>query len=363
MRNRHRRPEATLGSDPGSGVSLASSESRDPSAPSQRLRASVPFLVSALFVLGLAMIAGWPTARPSLSLDRMVPLGIGAALYAVSLALRGVRAQALLNGVAGLGVRWREAADLAAVTTFSNHTLPFRLGDLLFLFIVRSHHAVPTERVLVVLLIARAYDVLCAVLVFFAAAFTMALRHDGHWAPYLAAAGALLTLAGLRPDRLIGGIERMCVVVSRLLSVSSRDRVSSVIQWVQRFQRSTEARAGRRIVAATLVSSLAVWVILIVSYQQLLLGLGIPLALDEVGVGSVGATLVSVFPLSVVGNIGPFEAGWAVGFAVHGIAIVVSGLLAAPAFRRNAGQLYLAWREARRRRCGARERVNPRKVR
>jgi len=218
-----------------------------------------------------------------------------------------------------------------------------RSGEAVFVVLARGGFDVPVSRGAPALLTARIYDLIAVVITFVGGALVAGVA-AGAWA--YATFGVLL-IALLAMAFRLDVVLRAARAVARW--VVRRTRLKDK-PWATRASASVDDMLTHlpvlrqpRLIAASMLFSLGVWLTLSAAMWQLLASFGMPMSLPLVIVGSIGAFLSGLLPVNAPGSVGTLEAGWAVGFvalgmersdavssglAMHVIVILVTGLLA-----------------------------------
>ncbi|MEM6531982.1 MAG: lysylphosphatidylglycerol synthase domain-containing protein [Myxococcota bacterium] len=237
-----------------------------------------------------------------LSRELILSLAATAPFYAVVLGLRGGRIawvfRGLKEGAVGLG----DGAQIAAIHSLSNHLMPFRLGESVFVIVSRFVFRIPLAKAAGVLFVLRLYDVVA--LLFLGAIGWTWLR--GELYP-LALAVALLVVAA-RLDWVLS------LAGALLERISERTR-----RLAPKLRDGARAIRSPRFVAVAFCSSLAIWSAQAVFFASIWWAVGEPIAPDLVLVPTAITNLAGFIPASALGTFGPLEAGWTAGFVFVGM--------------------------------------------
>ena len=198
-----------------------------------------------------------------------------------------------------------------------NQVLPFRSGEVSYPVLMRRIHRTTLGRSVLVLLVARIFDLLAVFL--FCLAFVPVVGSQLGVSAGLAAGvcaavvvGCLVALAALRPAiRLLYGVLKRNA--RGPLGERMRDRVARLVAEAAMFQDTTHF-------FAVFSLSAAMWTGLFVVFYGLLNGFGFPIDLPSTVVGSIGAVLTNVLPVNGIANVGTLEAGWTLGLVLVGFA-------------------------------------------
>jgi len=296
--------------------------------PSPRRRVSAKALiVSVLIAVGIVfLLLRLTDVSPSVVLETLrgaspVALALGLALHIVAYLLRCVRFRLLIHSarpsIASL-------FEIVCVHNLLNHVLPFRAGELSYIYLIRSLHGVPVAEGLGTLAICRIMD-LMAFALFYPIAIIL-LHFQGFafpayvwtvlWAvvPLFFVLAALLVVLALRGKALVGFLRRLAA--RRPLSGSGlADRI---LDKFQETAYSFEHLGARKVYLGAFLVSLAILGIIYLGVYILLAGMGYPMQMLLVVVCSTIASLGMLLPIYSFGGFGTLEAGWTVGCLMAG---------------------------------------------
>lgn len=284
---------------------------------------------------------------------------MGAVYYLLTLAVRTLRFQLMIRNVEVRPLRFGQSAQLIGLSNLLNHVLPFRSGELFFVFFTGVLHEIPLTRATFVVVALRLFDLLgLVVLVLFATLpFASELGlHGGHW-------WALSTLAALLLSFVVlaDGWARLIRRTLELLGLNLVRFESSLETLVDRGARLRAPMLLLPMLGLTLV----IWLLLCLSFGAFVAAAGFELGLGALVLASLGPILASILPINAVGSLGTLEAGWVVGFVWAGLGradalvtglvmhlciLVISGLVGALAIRglgSHGWSRFKAWRAAR----------------
>lgn len=240
---------------------------------------------------------------------------LGGVLYLCKGAARGVRFWRM-NAAARPGY-WK-MLRLTFATSLASQLLPFKLGELTYVYVVKRELRTPISQGLSALIIIRIFDLLAIALLFVLAAAVLSLPGDFsiYFNYILALIGGLLALlAGF-----IFAGKYFAILSARLLALTWLRRVR-LAQKMQQSMAELLAELGKfrgRQYVELIAYPLIEWGINFVMYGVLLRGIGLsPRALDPV-VAVTFAALANLLPLNSVGNFGVQDAGWTSGMLLLG---------------------------------------------
>lgn len=241
-------------------------------------------------------------------------------LQILSLVLRGWRAEmTLLERPCMPSLNF---VLIASVHNAANQTMPMRSGELAYPYLLKRYCNFVLGKGVASLLYIRVYELFVLVLLVLAAFASMLTGVETGSVKFVLL--LLVLLSGLY-----------------LLWVKTPAMVSSFIPLLTRYagEQATRSRAYAARLAGFLDSlvielqrpksvrlhlgvfflTLLNWISLILIFWIVMLGVGIPVDFLQTIVGSSFASISQFIPVGTLGNFGPMEAGWVVGFAFVGV--------------------------------------------
>ncbi len=212
--------------------------------------------------------------------------------------------------------------QVVLAVSLANQILPFRLGEITYVYLARKSEGMVPGKSLASVLAARLFDMLAIAVLFVVEAGVMLRQLPPPSFTYLTIALAAAVL--------IGGIIAALAVwharlseVAHLLIARLTFLAPGVTQSLNKLAEDlTDAfgTMGSAVRCAHLMlSSLAVWATNFAMLHALLLGLGIPLAIWQTIIGATFAVLTGMLPVNSIGTFGTLEAGWTMGFVLMGL--------------------------------------------
>ena len=232
-------------------------------------------------------------------------------LLTVSYALRARRFQILLSSDAPPFPR---LLGVTAVYMFMLRLLPFRAGEVSYLYLIRRSSDASLAKVGATLAVARVLDVVSVLGLFCAAAVFESKLLPGITANLFVTAAALLTLLWFldRPVRGIAAVLRRMAggrpgMAERLAALAGHtaDEILGL-------------RRRRAYFPAFLITVLT-WTVVFLMFYVFLHSFGVNVSLATALCGSAAAVAASSLPVNGIGAFGPIEAGWALGFVAVGV--------------------------------------------
>ncbi len=284
-------------------------------------------IASVLIAVGILVILLRVTdVSPSLVLNTLknvspAALAVGLLFHIVTYLLRCLRFRLLIHSARP---KIGSLFEIVAVHNLLNHVLPFRTGELSYLYLIRSLHGVPVAEGVGTLAICRIMDLMAFALFYPIAIILLYLQGFAFpsyvwtvlWAVvplFFILAGILVVLA-LRGKVLVQFLRRL-LDRSRLSGSAMTDRI---LDKLDEAAYSFEHLGTRKVyLGAFLLSLVMLGIIYFVTYI-LLAGMGYPMQILLVVFCSTLASLSLLLPLYSFGGFGTLEAGWTVGCVMAG---------------------------------------------
>lgn len=240
---------------------------------------------------------------------------LGGVLYLCKGAVRAVRFWRI-NAAARPGY-WK-MLRLTFATSLASQLLPFKLGELTYVYGIKRELQTPVSQGLSALIIIRIFDLLAISLLFVIASAALSL--PGSFSVYFKSIlGLIAILVALLAGFIFAG--RYFAALSARLMALPRLKEIRLLQKVQKSMADLLAELGKyrgRQYVELIAYPLVEWSINFVMYWVLLRGIGLtPRALDPV-VAVTFAALANLLPLNSVGNFGVQDAGWTSGMLLLG---------------------------------------------
>ena len=214
--------------------------------------------------------------------------------------------------------------EIVTVHNLLNHVLPFRTGELSYLYLVRSLHGVPVAEGFGTLAICRIMDLMAFAL--FYPVSILLLYWQGFafpsyvwtvlWGvvPVFFALAALLAVLSIRGRALVGFLRRL-VGHSPVAGSGLADRI---LDKFEEIASSFEHMGTLKVHMGAFLLSLGILGIIYLAIYILLAGMGYPMPMLLVVFCSTLASLGMLLPLYSFGGFGTLEAGWTVGCVMAG---------------------------------------------
>lgn len=241
------------------------------------------------------------------------------AAYAASYLARALRFRLLLHSVRPPLL---QLARVVAVHNLFNMLMPARTGELSYVVLAKRRFGVRTAEGAATLVVARLFDVLGIAVFFVAASLVAGAGEDARGADLFTGAVILLALSAAL---LVGLVSATNVLVSLAERTAGRfgasrrplgARLLHAARAVRDELQHVQARGtGGRVFLVTE----AQWLLTFLTCWSLLKAAGVDFPFPASVLGSTGLSVALILPVNTFGNVGTFEAGWALGYALAGL--------------------------------------------
>lgn len=243
-------------------------------------------------------------------------LGAGLGLYALLQSVRAVRYK-LLAPAASM----RVLLGVHAVHALLLRVMPMRTGELGFAWLMRRSGAGGFSDSLVGVALVRILD-LAAVLAVFSVAlvlFSGTFRADAE--PSIALVVGVGAVAALAPLYVAPLLVLSHRALESALALTGMKRFARVARGSRALAAAVEAarQIRRRVLWQVTGLTIVQWGINFALIWVLLEAMGLHVSPAQAVLGGTGSVFGGLLPLAGVGNFGPLEAGWALGFAAVGV--------------------------------------------
>ena len=264
--------------------------------------------------VGTEMFVNAWTALPLLYIGAVV------GLFTLSLFLRSWRARMVLAGHFCL-----PSIRFFLITTLhnaANQVMPMRSGEITYPYLFKKYAGFLISKGAASLLVIRLYEVLVLVIILVLGLIWLSAEGEA-WMLIASTACALAVAAFMFWKQLPRLILMLESLIKRLRHHPGEKDVS--INRLGSFLHLLAQEVTKPIPASVhlglALSSLINWFVIIVLFWCVLSGVGISLGFAEAVVGSSICGLGQLIPLGTIGNFGPIEAGWTLGFALVGVEV------------------------------------------
>ncbi len=202
-----------------------------------------------------------------------------------------------------------------------NRILPFRTGEISYVYLLRKEEDLPATEGTATLLVARIFDYIMISLLFLLSAFFLYNTLSGTFKPlpliisiFLFISFATLIYMTLLGDKAMRVIE---LILNKLGFLKAK-LTEKILAKGREIVESLRIISSRKTYFLTFLASLALWVSMFYFLYIILNGMGIGIGILSVVIGSTLAILTNVLPVNSVAGFGTIEAGWTVGYMMLG---------------------------------------------
>lgn len=214
---------------------------------------------------------------------------------------------------------------IVSLHSFFTAILPFRSGELTFIYLLQKYHGTEIGTGVGALLLVRMYDLIALALCLIGGLIPLIIsKHvDVTWLIFFTFTfGLIILVFSLTAASWWKFTVNIVNRVLRRIGVSERKWVKTVSNWATEVGNVLENSTNLFLSIRLLLTSILVWSVLFSMFWVLLRSMGISdIAYHEVIVATTGAALTSALPVNLIGGLGTMELGWMAGFSVVGVAI------------------------------------------
>jgi uncharacterized membrane protein YbhN (UPF0104 family) len=215
-------------------------------------------------------------------------------------------------------------ATMLSITSIHNlllRLLPLRTGELSYAFLVRRAGTAGLGESLLGLLLLRAVDATCVVVVF---SVTLALHSGVYMADRRLGIGAaaVAALMGGVVVCFMGQLLRLGLRVARaILRGVGLTRRPGVQRALSKVDESVAAVAAIRGSATLKIAGISFvqWLLTFGGFFVIMRAFSMPVGIAQTVLGSTAAVVTGFLPIGGIGSFGTLEAGWALGFVLVGL--------------------------------------------
>lgn len=277
-------------------------------------RTSVSKIIRILFAvggtIGILLLAwkyvSWEIFRESLQKIQLAPLAVGLLLYTCVTFLRGLRYK-----IGGADIRCMDAFSIAAVHAALLRVMPFRSGELAYGILLKRTGRGGFGEGMAAILVFRLLDFLVMLIMtaFIVSTYFSMMDHS-HFAFFVGAGAVAMTAAFFCANPIVHRLESFLL---------TRTRIGKKSRWIHITETVAAAlKMSFRRRLLLLLSTVAIWVVMIGWMHFLMRGIGITIGVFDTVSSAIFGLVGSILPLSIVGNFGPLEGGLALGLCQAG---------------------------------------------
>jgi len=219
-------------------------------------------------------------------------------------------------------IPYRQLLGIVCIHNFYNRFLPFRTGEVTYVYLLRKHAQIPAAHSTAGLIIARILDYISISVIFVFCAWLLlsqlsSLSPTITWwvGGLLLLSVAILLSLGFLGSQALNFLDHLL----RLLHLAQTRPAGLILQKGQELINSFHLLRSPKTYLAAFSLSMLQWYIMFSMHYLLLHSMGIPLPWLKVGVGSTFTFLSNVLPINTFGSFGVYEAGWTLGYLMVGL--------------------------------------------
>jgi glycosyltransferase 2 family protein len=297
----------------------------------------VPFALALVIIL-LMQISLSDIATALFSMSPLFLL-LSFILYVLVYAIRAARFRIMLKSSGS----FKELFNIVCLHNLANSVMPFRTGELSFVYMTKVRLKIPAGISLATVALARMYDAL-AVCIIFTIAFLMTYGSIGIMSEYLPIVIILMALLATMLVSVIWFSHVYMKAFRRLsgikwLQMLPMNYLEKKINEVSEYYSSPDSKKG---VIPVLLMSLAIWLLCTLSICALASSMGLGVSVWAIILGSLIMVMFSALPIHGIGSLGTTELIWSAtfialgatkeaaissGFAIHILILLFSGIL------------------------------------
>ena len=280
------------------------------------LRLLAAAAATALIVL-LASRLGWSQVLAQAATLQPLYLALAAVAYLAKIALRATRLGIILQPGRP---NWARMAMATQMVTLLGNLLPFRVGELSFVYFMRQQFGVEAGKATGALFFVRLHDFLSVAIVYVVVALALGGPMAGMQWGYVVGVVAVLLLALLLFSKFLAPLAAMLL---------QRVHVLQKLPGAQKFANGLNDFTASQ-VRLSLAIGFAEWLANFVFGYWLLRAFGFGFGFLTTATAQAFSIFASVIPITTLGNFGSQDGGWIYGASLAGVDLAtatLSGLL------------------------------------
>lgn len=244
-------------------------------------------------------------------------------LYVIVFTLRVVRFQQFQD-LANISL-WK-FLPIVSLHSFFTSILPFRSGEVTFIYLLRKYHGTEVGTGAGVLLLVRMYDFVALALCLTGALLTLLISRivDDTWLILITFTFGVMILglsltAAFWWSSMVSVVHRIIVRIG----LGERKWIRTVFNWASEVGNVLKKSSNISHSIRLILTSVLVWLMIYCVFWVLLRSMGMSnFAFNEVIVATTGAALTNALPVNLIGGFGTTELGWMAGFSALGVAVI-----------------------------------------
>lgn len=211
--------------------------------------------------------------------------------------------------------------NIVCVHSMANNVMPFRTGELAFVYLVKMRMGVSVGIGMAVIALARLFDVL-AICIMFAASLLIARDGAGYLSSFVPEVLAVALALALLISAIVWLNRYFAAFTGRVLSWGFLRRAGFLQSKVEQVC-SYCSSLGRSAIPVLLLT-MAMWAIQALNMYLLSSGMGLGLSFWTAFVGMLLAIIFVSLPVQGIGNFGSFELAWSAIFMALGVPVAAA---------------------------------------
>ena len=242
----------------------------------------------------------------------------GAVLYFFRYCIRTIRFNSL-NQISSK-IRLFKLLKVVFATSLASQTLPFRLGDLAFIYLTKKECELDVESGVISIMMIRIFDLFSAGVIFLFGVFFLKNFYSS-FGTYIIIIAVFVFLIVLAILALLVWNHKLLLFLQRILDiVLSRWQLlhEKTNHFISRLDDSFLTLSGNFNFISFSFLSIIEWMINYFIFYLLFLGLSIDIRFSEALISITFAAFASILPINSIGNFGTHEVGWSAGLILLG---------------------------------------------
>lgn len=242
---------------------------------------------------------------------------IGFGLYLCSYIFRTLRFRTLLNHK----IEFKNLFSIVCIHNMVNGILPARTGELSYIYLVKTSKSISTGEAIATLAIARAFDFIAIILLFFISAMLVRDLPAVISNAFLTLAIFLIIIVLFVIFSVNKGKEFMDKIetIAKELNLKRFRVAEFLITKVNETASSFDIIHSKKLVFYSFSFSILIWSFKYYMFYTLLRGMNIDLVVTLVVLGSTFSQFADILPIPSLGAFGIYEGAWAIAFIPLGI--------------------------------------------
>jgi uncharacterized protein (TIRG00374 family) len=219
--------------------------------------------------------------------------------------------------------KYGDVFSIVCTHSMANNVMPFRTGELAFVYLAKTRMSTPTGVGAAVIAIARLYDLLAICIMFIVALF-LARDGSGYFTQFIPAIIFCSALLALIIIAVIWLNRPFSTLTARLFSIGPMKRLAPLQSKIDQICGYCSTLRPGKSVAWIFSLTVLMWAVQALNFYLLTMGMGLGLNFWTAIAGMFLAIIFVSLPVQGVGNFGSFELAWAAIFVALGSPVAAS---------------------------------------